>query len=301
MMLVGLHDAEQEYLRGKTFPNYALMKISTYHKNKGDVVAWWTEIESEKYDLIYSSKIFDFTRENPYLPERTIKGGTGYNIKTKLPYEIDALFPDYTIYPQCDYALGYITRGCNNNCAWCIVPEKEGHIAPYRRWRDIVRVDRKKLVLMDNNILAHKHGITELESLIGSGYSIDLNQGMDACLIDNSIAGILSRLTWIKYIRLSCDTLQKVDAVISAAEKLKYRGIPAHRIFVYMLITHDIQDAVERVKRLRVLKNITLYAQPERSNARNKTPNREQLTFAQRYIYSGVYRKKDWDEWRKAE
>lgn len=31
-MRIGLHDAEQEYMKHKTFPNYALMKISAYHK-----------------------------------------------------------------------------------------------------------------------------------------------------------------------------------------------------------------------------------------------------------------------------
>ena len=31
-MRIGLHDAEKEYMKRKTFPNYALMKISAYHK-----------------------------------------------------------------------------------------------------------------------------------------------------------------------------------------------------------------------------------------------------------------------------
>lgn len=35
-------------------------------------------------------------------------------------------FPDYSIYPECDYAIGYITRGCPNHCPWCVVPAKEG-------------------------------------------------------------------------------------------------------------------------------------------------------------------------------
>ena len=67
-MRIGLHDAEKEYLRRKTFPNYALMKISAYHKAKGDVVEWWDPIHSDTFDRIYSSKIFDFTPDNPYLP-----------------------------------------------------------------------------------------------------------------------------------------------------------------------------------------------------------------------------------------
>lgn len=154
-MRIGLHDAEQEYMRHKTFPNYALMKISAYHKANGDSVEWWSPMC--QYDRVYSSKVFDFTPENLYLPPDTIRGGTGYDdipLNQQLPPEIDAAFPDYSIYPECDYAIGYLTRGCPNHCPWCVVPEKEGGIKPYREWKQVVRPDTNKLVLMDNNILA---------------------------------------------------------------------------------------------------------------------------------------------------
>ena len=113
-MRVGLHDEEQEYLKHKTFPNYALMKISAYHKARGDSVEWWSPVLTNTFDLIYSSKVFDFTPENPYLPPDAIRGGTGYTdipINQQLPPEIDAAFPDYSIYPECNYAIGYLTRG----------------------------------------------------------------------------------------------------------------------------------------------------------------------------------------------
>ena len=87
-MKIGIHDADQEHLRSANkYPNYALMKISAYHKHRGDEAEWWSPIED--YDLVYSSKIFDFTPENDYLPENTIKGGTGYGIFEDLPKEID--------------------------------------------------------------------------------------------------------------------------------------------------------------------------------------------------------------------
>ena len=37
-MLIGLHDADKEHMRHKSFPNYALMKISAWHKAQGDIV-----------------------------------------------------------------------------------------------------------------------------------------------------------------------------------------------------------------------------------------------------------------------
>ena len=146
-MNIGLHDAERDYFRtGNKFPNYAIMKISAYHKSQGDNVEWWNPLYC--YDRVYSSKVFDFTPADPYLPADAIRGGTGYTdlpADNSLPGEVDDMFPDYSIYPECDYAIGYLTRGCPNNCRWCVVPRKEGKISPYRKWQDIVRGDTDKI------------------------------------------------------------------------------------------------------------------------------------------------------------
>ena len=60
-MLIGLHDSDRT-----GFPNLALMKISAWHKARGDIVEWWNPMLT--FDRVYSSKIFTFTPENPYLP-----------------------------------------------------------------------------------------------------------------------------------------------------------------------------------------------------------------------------------------
>ena len=297
-MQIGLHDAEMEHIKGKIFPNYALMKISAWHKAQGDNVEWWNPLKN--YDVVYSSKIFDFTPENPYLPENTIRGGTGYAdvpIWQQLRQEVDQLFPDYSIYPACDYAIGYITRGCPNNCRWCVVPSKEGEIKPYRSWRQLIRPDSKKLVLMDNNILASDFGIAQLESLVGSGYAIDLNQGMDARLVDERVAKILAGLKWIKYIRFSCDQQAQIEPIMRTAELLGKYGVKPYRLFIYLLVTADIEDAVKRVEALKRLGNITIYAQAERNERQGIMPNKMQLEFAQRYVYSGRYRQESWAQY----
>lgn len=60
-MRIGLHDSDDT-----GFPNLALMKISAWHKSRGDSVEWWSPLF--EYDRVYSSKVFTFTPENPYLP-----------------------------------------------------------------------------------------------------------------------------------------------------------------------------------------------------------------------------------------
>lgn len=274
------------------FPNYALMKISAWHKKQGDDVEWWQPLL--KYDRVYSSKVFDFTPENPYLPPDTIKGGTGYGMFKELDPEIDGMFPDYSIYPECDYAIGYLTRGCPNKCRWCVVPKKEGNIRPYRVWQDLVRPDTDKLVLMDNNILACEYGIEQLAGLIGSGYRIDLNQGMDARLVTPEVADILSRLKWINYIRFSCDQESQIEPILRTCELLKERGVKLYRVFIYLLVTSDLDNASRRVEALQKLRGINLYAQAERNESLGIRPNKMQLEFAQRYIYGGCFRRETW-------
>lgn len=59
-MNIGLLDVD-----GHNFPNFALMKISAYHKAKGDNVEWATPFE--EYDILYRSKVFTFSEDyNPY-------------------------------------------------------------------------------------------------------------------------------------------------------------------------------------------------------------------------------------------
>ena len=298
-MDLGLHDAEKEHFkRGKNFPNLALMKISAWHKSQGDTVEWW--MPTAHYDRVYSSKVFDFTPDNPYLPDDAIRGGTGYRdlpMDQELPPEIDNMYPDYSIYPDCDYAIGYITRGCPNNCRWCIVPKKEGQIRPYRNWRDIVRTDTDKLVLMDNNILACGYGIEQLEGMIDSGYQIDLNQGMDARLVDDRIADILAQLKWMRFIRFSCDQESQIEPIRRTIDLLGKHGVRPYRIFVYLLVTADIEDAAERVESLKGYKSINLYAQAERNERLGILPNKAQLEFQYRYIYGGCYRKETWEQY----
>ena len=295
-MKVALHDAEVEVTHtAQKYPNYALMKISAWHKARGDEVEWWQPLLG--YDVVYSSKVFDFTPENPYLPPDTIRGGTGYGLYQDLPEEIDAVFPDYSMY-SCDYAIGYLTRGCPNHCRWCVVPKKEGNIRPYRRWQDLVRQDTDKLVLMDNNILASDFGLEQLAGLAGSSYRIDLNQGMDARLVTPEVAEVLARLKWIRFLRFSCDQESQIEPIYHTCELLgKYRVRP-YRVFVYLLVTADLGSASCRVEALKKLPGINLYAQAERNERMGIVPNKDQLDFSQRYVYSGAYRSETWEEYR---
>ena len=279
-MLVGLHDSDKT-----DFPNYALMKISAWHKAQGDTVEWW--IPFLKYDRVYSSKVFTFTEECPYLPEDTIKGGTGYGIYDELPQEIDDMFPDYSIYPKVDYAIGFLTRGCIRKCPWCVVPKKEGKIRPYRTWQEIKRPDSRDIVFMDNNVLACPHGVEQMKDMIGKKVRVDFNQGLDARLITPEIAEILSKLKWIRQIRMSCDTDAMLDVVLTAIKRLQDCGVKHYKVFVYLLV-QDIESAERRALALREV-GADAFAQPYRDFTSNEEPPDELKRFARWVNHKAIF------------
>lgn len=123
-MRVALHDADREHMAKKTFPNYALTKLSTHHKSLGDSVEWWQPLR--RYDRVYSSKIFTYTAENPYLPPDAVKGGTGYDVHSRLPDEIDSAFPDYSIYPACDYPSATSPAAAPTGASGVSCPSRRG-------------------------------------------------------------------------------------------------------------------------------------------------------------------------------
>lgn len=258
-MKIGLVDVDKT-----KFPNLALMKISAYHKSMGDIVEWANPLFGG-YDKVYKAKIFTFSPDDatPYDCE-VIKGGTGYSLTSQLQKEIDDCIPDYSIYPQIDKktAYGFLTRGCPNKCKWCVVPIKEGGIRPYRDVEEIAIDGRTNLILMDNNILASDYGLKQIEKIIKKGYRIDFNQGLDARLINDSVASLLAQVRWINYLRLACDKFNQVEHILRVRQLLKKYGYKKD-IFCYFLID-DWNDVNKRLSALRKHKWFKPHGQPYR-------------------------------------
>lgn len=253
-MKIALHDHEDN-----KYPNLALMKLSTYHKTHGDSVEWFDPMR--EYDRVYSSKVFTWTKRDPALPANTICGGTGFGLTTTLPEEVEHCCPDYSLYGS-DKSYGFLTRGCIRNCKDCFVPEKEGKIRANADIDEFLR--HESVVLMDNNVLAHEHGIRQIEKIVRLGIKADFNQGLDARLIDDSVARLLSKVRWHPSIRLACDSLQTVQAVEKAVELLRWHNTSPPRFFCYIL-SKDFETTYERVRFLR-----KLYVDPFVQTLRNK-------------------------------
>ena len=177
-MKIGLIDVD-----GHNFPNLALMKISAYHKMRGDEVEWAFPMAT--YDIVYQSKVFDdtYSPDIDWIPQadKIIKGGTGYGLDNRLPDEIEHIYPDYDLYPELtkDTAYGFLSRGCPRHCEFCVVGDKEGlqsvKVADLSEfWRG-----QKYIKLLDPNLLACREHKELLGQLAASRAYVDFTQGLD--------------------------------------------------------------------------------------------------------------------------
>ena len=160
-MKVGLIDVDGY----KGYPNFALMKVSAYHKARKHKVEWVKP--DVKYDVVYASKVFTFTDDYDYShirAEHLEKGGTGYDIQKTFPDEIEDYDElDYTLYPDCEFSLVFFSRGCPNRCKFCLVSQKEGNIRPIKPVK--LNPDSKWIDVLDNNFFANPEWKQNLEFL----------------------------------------------------------------------------------------------------------------------------------------
>lgn len=243
-MKIGLIDVDA-FNRAPKYPNLALMKISAWHKYNGDDVEWWWGFSH--YDRVYMSKVFDETYvpdiSEPVNADEIIKGGTGYGLDNKLPYEIEHIYPDYSIYPELtrDTAYGFLSRGCPRGCHFCIVAGKEGRrsvkVADLSEWWS----GQKNIVLMDPNLLACPDHMELLEQLIDSNALVDINQGFDCRLLTEEKIDAINRIR-LKNIHFAWDYMKESKAVLHGLElyaKLAKRKISGAFGTVYTLVNYD--------------------------------------------------------------
>lgn len=249
-------------------PNYALMKIYAYHKSQGDEVDF--ALPFEHYDIIYRSKIFNFSKpdDGVYFTDKVIKGGTGYDISSKLPDYIDNINPDYSLYSNYNkrYSLGFLQGVARINVSGALCQSKRGGVQPYRDIDDITENGRRPYaVLMDNNILASEYGLKQIEKIVDKGYHVDFNQALDARLITPDIANLLSSAKWIgSIIRLGCDTHKQIEDC-ERAMNLILKDYPGANFLMYTMLSDDINESYERLSYFRNKEKVRVVAQPFRN------------------------------------
>lgn len=281
-MKIGLIDIDS------TIPNLALMKLSAWHKHQGDQVEFYMPLW--KYDKVYASKVFRFS-DTPELPEGCIKGGTGFDLTTVLPSEIENTYPDYDLY-RCDYAIGFITRGCNRKCDFCYVPEKEGKI---KKVGDVTGFwkDQKQIKLLDNNLTAHPDCIDILKDLKGTKARIDFSQGMDLRLMTPEIAKELSNIKLWKQVHFAWDDIRMEKAIFKGLDCLVENGVKKYKIMLYVLIGFNStpEEDMYRVMKLKEY-GVDPFVMPY--NKKDKYQRR----FARWVNHKAVFKSVKWEDYK---
>lgn len=207
-MTIGLIDVDKyTHKTGKSFPNLALMKLSAWHKSHGDSVEMCFPLK--RYDRIYASKVFTFTKDIDFIPQTDDfrKGGTGYFYPDggeSLPNEIEHIMPDYSLYGITDTAYGFMSRGCPRGCDFCVVTKKEGcasrKVADLREFWN----GQRKIVLLDPNLTACPDWNDILGQLAESHAWVDITQGVDIRMLNERKVEAINKLK-LKMIHFAWD------------------------------------------------------------------------------------------------
>ncbi len=269
-MRIALIDVDNYEMLDKCFPNLALMKISAWHKSKGDTVEWYDPLLGGYYDKCYMSKVFSFTPEYPYYVNalEIQKGGSGYCIslvddkevydKSKdkeLPYEIEHIMPDYSLYGIKDTAYGRLTIGCPRGCQFCHTGVKDGlrshKVADLSEFWN----GQKNIVLIDQNILAAPEYEDLLNQLIESKAYVEFNGGLDIRLMTEKKAELIKQMK-IKLIHFAWDRYE--DGNFVKPKLLDFANITnwdRHKVVVYVLCGFKqkkvLQEDLERIDFIR--------------------------------------------------
>lgn len=235
-------------------PNLAIMKISTFYKKNGHDVDWYNPLfDSEDTDILYESKIFTFTPDYKYYPlnAEIIRGGTGIDIESRLPDEIENIKElDYSLYSNCNYSIMFMSRGCIRNCKFCVVRKKEGYIR--RVDPPNLNPQGKYILLMDNNFFACKDWRSNIALLRSYNQPIDFNQGIDLRILTEEMAQELGK-TKIKVIHCAWDNYEDKETVLKGINLLS-KYVKPRKITCYVLVGFKqrtiIAEDIERVMTL---------------------------------------------------
>jgi len=153
----------------------------------------------------------------------------------------------------------FTSRGCNNQCPWCLVWKREGKL------RELPIIEGNNI--QDNNLLqCSKSHINKVFAMLQKQSHIQFGGGLDSRLITDEIADQIRSLR-IYQIFLAADTKSALKPLERAIKKL---NLPQNKIRCYALLAFEgesISDGLERLEtiyRLGVLPFAQLYQPPDK-------------------------------------
>jgi len=199
--------------------NFALMKISSFHKAQGNQV-WLNGVGI--FDKTYGSWLYDFSEKAPC----DIEGGPGLDPSIRLN-GFDYEKPDYSLYGL-DFSLGYTWAYCPRKCPFCKVPLQNNPKRHHSIWA--FHDSRfRKICLLNNNTFSDPRWKRTFEEIWDVKLTVIDENGYDLRLINEEKADALKRTRFQGYIHYAWDQMEDEKEIVRGL-KLAPRGM------VYVLI-----------------------------------------------------------------
>lgn len=269
--------------------NTAYMQIAAHHRARGDTVGWWSPLTGPQFDHVYCSSIFDFTDKSE-VPERAIRGGTGFDLHSRLSVMMEYSSLDYSIYPKCGTTYLWFSRGCPRKCPWCVVPEKEGPIHPVVP-RNLNPAGRY-ITVCDNSFFANPTWRKAVSWLVRCEQPVDM-QGIDIRIITDEQCRALTKLRHFKRIKFAWDN-PKDDVAVLAGIKRLTKYIKPYRLMCYVLVGFGSKEW-EDLGRVRMLKELGIdpFVMPFDKK------DQYQRTLARWVNHKAIFKKVTWEDYRQ--
>ncbi len=136
----------------------------------------------------------------------------------------------------------FTTRGCNNQCPWCFVPEREGKLYQFDTFPD-------GFIIQDNNLLqSDSTHLDKVFDMLKTQPPALFSGGIDARLVSDDFANRLKSIR-INQLFLAADTDGALKPLQNSIAKL--RGLPRDKIRCYVLIgfnNETMEHAENRLK-----------------------------------------------------
>lgn len=258
-MNIAVIDADLIGRNRHRFPNLACMKISGYHKARGDAVTLKTNYDGlPAFDKVYLAKVFTDTPIPTGglfgsildIPNLTF-GGTGffYDNAPPLPPDIEHSMPDYHLYDEWagsgtefkayhDYSIGFLTRGCFRHCPFC-VNRRANAVVKHSPLSEFLDPSRKKICLLDDNFFGYADWRAELVALIDTSKPFHFKQGLDARLLDDAKAELLFSARYDGDFIFAFDDWYDRDVIESKLQLIRRYDRRRQRVKFYCLCGYD--------------------------------------------------------------
>lgn len=172
-----------------------------------------------------------------------------------LPEEIEKMFPDYSIYPQFDFAVSMTSRGCPRGCAFCHVAAKEGRCAV--KVADVKDFwnGQKEIRVLDPNITACREKRDLLRQYRETGAEIVFTQGLDIRLLNDADIEDINAMR-VKMIHFAWDNPKDdlAEKFRRYAEKAKHK--PHGRFGTVYILTNYNSTMKENLRRIYTVRDM---------------------------------------------